>query len=158
MDREKCCPRLDKGEWDKKEFVWKEKPFYRTKYRSAFYIPLNLGGVVKKAMDEISGRDLIPEQVMMLSREESMFSSTLLVSIKEDAGADDLPTEKLSGKYLAMLFEGSYKETGNWVKEMENYLKEKGERVGELLFWYVTCPKCVKKYESAQTVIFAKIC
>ena len=155
MDKEKCCPRLDKDDWDKKEFIWKQKPFYRTKYRSAFYMPLNLDGVIKKAMDEISKHDLLPEQVMMLSKEESMFSSTLLVSIKEDA--DDLPTEKLSGKYLAMLFEGDYRETGNRVKEMEDYLKETGERAEELLFWYVTCPKCVKEYGSAQEVIFAKI-
>lgn len=157
MDKEKCCPKLDKGEWDKKEFVWKDKPFYKTKYRSAFHIPLNFGGVVTKAMDVLTKHDLLSEPVVMLSKEELMFSSTLLISIKEDVNAEDMPTEKLSGKYLAMLFEGDYRKTGIWVKEMEEYLKEKGKKAEELLFWYVTCPRCTKKYGSAQEVIFAKV-
>jgi len=31
------------------------------------------------------------------------------------------------------------------------------KEIKELLFWYVTCPGCTKKYGSAQTVIFARI-
>ena len=48
-------------------------------------------------------------------------------------------------------------ETPKWIKKVQNYFKEQKKEIKELLFWYVTCPKCTKKYGSAQTVIFARI-
>ena len=155
MTEEKCCPQLVKENWDKKEVQWKEKPFYKTKYHSLFHIPINFGGVVRKAMEEISSRSLDEEPLMMFSKEESMFSSILLISLKRDT--EDLETEKLSGRYISMIFENGYRQTPKWIKEVERYVEKQGKVAGELLFWYVTCPRCAKKYGKTQTVIFAKV-
>lgn len=155
MSEEKCCPRLNAEDWDRKEMEWNNKLFYRTKYRSIFHIPLNIGSVVTKAIAELDSKGLAEDPTLMLSREESMFSSTMLLSLNQDTS--ELNTEKLSGKYASRLFEGSYRETRKWVKEIKQYCEGTGKEAKELLFWYVTCPKCAKKYGGAQTVIFAKV-
>ncbi|TET28262.1 hypothetical protein E3J68_03285 [Candidatus Aerophobetes bacterium] len=155
MTEEKCCPQLKKEDWDKKEVEWKEKPFYKTKYHSLFHIPINFGGVVRKAMEEITSRDLDEEPAMMFSKEESMFSSTLLISLKRDA--KDLETERLSGKYISMIFENGYRQTPKWMRELGKYIEGQGKVAKDFLFWYVTCPRCARKYGKTQTVIFAKV-
>ena len=155
MAQEKCCPKLIKGDWDKKEVQWKEKPFYKTKYYSLFHIPINFGGVVRKAMEEITSRGLDEEPVMMFSKEDSMFSATLLISLRRDA--KDLETVKLSGRYISMIFENGYRQTSKWVGEVRRYVEGQGKVAKELLFWYVTCPRCAKKYGKTQTVIFTKV-
>jgi len=155
MAEEKCCVRLDAADWDKKEIEWEDKPFYKAKYRTIFHIPLNIGGVVTRTMAELDSRGLAEDPPMMLSKEESMFSSTMLFSLNEDAS--DLNTEKLSGKYASRLFEGGYREMGKWIRETKLYCSEIGKEAKELLFWYATCPKCAKKYGGVQTVIFAKV-
>ena len=91
----------------------------------------------------------------MFSKEESMFSSTLLISLKRDA--KDLETERLSGKYISMIFENGYGQTPKWTRQVERYMKEQGKVAVELLFWYATCPKCARKYGKTQKVIFAKV-
>ena len=155
MAQEKCCPKLVKEDWDRKEVQWKEKPFHKTKYYSLFHIPINFGGVVKKAMEEIASRGLDEEQVMMFSKEDSMFSSTLLLSLRGDA--EDLETVKLSGRYISMIFENGYRQTSKWIGKVRRYVEEQDKVAKELLFWYVTCPRCAKKYGKTQTVIFAKV-
>ncbi len=155
MTQEKCCLKLVKEDWDKKEVQWKEKPFYKTKYYSLFHIPINFGGVVKEAMEEITSRGLDEEQVMTFSKEDSIFSSTLLLSLRRDA--EDLETVKLSGRYISMIFENGYRQTSKWIGKVRRYVEGQGKVAKELLFWYVTCPRCAKKYGKAQTVIFAKV-
>ncbi|MBI4302835.1 MAG: hypothetical protein HY665_00645 [Chloroflexi bacterium] len=153
--QEQCCPRLRAEDWDKKELVWNSKPFYRTKYRSLLHMPLNIGGVTTRAMGQIRTIGLTEEPTIMLSKEESMFGSTLLLSVKQES--QDIPTAKLSGKYVTRLFEGNYRYVGKWANEMKRYLVEIKKEPKEMLFWYVTCPKCAKKYGSAQTVILAAV-
>jgi len=150
-----CCPRLNEADWDKKEMEWRGKPFYRTKYWSIFHMPLNIGGVTTKAMAELDSKGLVEDPTLMLSREESMFSSTLLLSMNQDT--DDPKVERLSGNYVSRLFQGSYRDTSKWIKETMQYCEETGREARDLLFWYVTCPKCAEKYGGAQTVIFAKV-
>ncbi len=155
MTEEKCCPRLKKEDWDKKEVEWKEKPFYKTKYHSLFHIPINFGAVVGKAMEEITSRGLDEEPAMTFSKEESIFSSTLLIALKRDA--KDLETERLSGKYISMIFENGYRQTPKWIREVEKYIEGQGKVAKDFLFWYVTCPRCARKYGKTQTVILAKV-
>lgn len=149
-----CCPLLKAGDWNKKVFKWRDKPFYRTSYLSIFHIPLNLGSVITKTMSELESKKLVKPPILMLSKEDGLFSSTMLISLARDA--KDLPVEKLTGEFTSMLFEGDYKDTGKWVQEILNYVQSKGKKTDYLLFWYGTCPKCAKEYGKAQTVIFAK--
>ena len=41
-----CCKRLLPEEWDQKEIVWRDKPFYRDRYFSFLHVPLNFGGKI----------------------------------------------------------------------------------------------------------------
>jgi hypothetical protein len=150
-----CCPRLKASEWHKKIHRWKKKPFYKTKYLSLFHIPLNYGSVVTQAVDHLDNTDLMETPAIMLAKEDGLFSSTLLISLKKTDNG--LPVEKISGDFISLLFHGDYKDTGKWINKTLEYLKSIGKDTNDLFFWYVTCPGCAKEYGSAQTVIFAKI-
>lgn len=150
-----CCPRLKPEDFDRKVFGWKDKPFYKAKYLSFFRMPLTYGSAVKNAMAELKSRNLAADPMLMLSGEESMFYSSLLVEMSRDDST--VPVRKLSGRFLSMLFEGSYRNTSRWVKETVEYCKSQGHETTELYFFYATCPKCARHYGKAQTVIFAKI-
>lgn len=154
MAKNCSCVELKKSDWDEKEFSWKNKIFYKTKYKEFMHIPLNYSKVLAKAEDQIkkAGVEL---DGFTLSGEESMFSSSLMIPVKSEKA--DLPTEKLSGTYIARLFEGQYKEAGDWAKEMVNFVHGKQKEVNKLWFWYATCPKCAKKLGKVQTVIFAEV-
>ncbi|MFH1126446.1 MAG: hydrolase [Candidatus Altiarchaeota archaeon] len=150
-----CCPRLKSDDWDKKTFEWKNKPFYKTKYLSFFRIPLTYRGAVKKSLEVLKAKGLVRDPMLMLAEEESMFYSTLLVEMSGDD--ENLPVRRLSGTYVSMFFEGGYRDTPRWIREMVDYCTIQGERPKELYFFYATCPKCAKYYGSAQTVLFARI-
>lgn len=155
MAVECCCPKLKPGDWDKKISDWNDKPFYKTKYFSFFRIPITYNSAVKKAMAKLKSKNLVKDPMLMLAGEESMFYSTLLIEISKDDRT--LPVKKISGTFISMYFEGSYRDTPKWVREVVEYCMAKGRQTKELYFFYATCPKCVKKYGSAQTVIFARV-
>jgi hypothetical protein len=148
------CPILEKGDWDGKEFVWKNKPFYKTKYKEFMHMPLNFGKVLSRALDKMQNAG-VESEGFCLSGEEGTFSSSLLIPIKD--GKSGLEQEKISGTFLTKIFEGQYKEAGDWAKEMVNYVHGKQKEVKKLWFWYATCPKCAKEIKKVQTVIFAEL-
>ncbi|MEK7096634.1 MAG: hydrolase [Patescibacteria group bacterium] len=150
----KCnCKELKKSDWDEKEFIWKNKVFYKTKYKEFMHIPLNFGKVITKAFKEIE-KNKIETDGFTLSGEENVFSSSLMIPLKTKS--DKLPTETMSGSFMTKLFEGQYKDAGDWAKEMTNYVHGKQKEVAKLWFWYAICPKCAKKMGKVQTVIFAE--
>lgn len=106
-------------------------------------------------MQKRGSAGLLKDIPIILSKEEGLFSSTLLISLQREA--KDLPIERISGRFISMLFEGKYSETPKWIKAMQEHCQKQGKEIKELLFWYITCPKCAKKYGAAQTVIFARI-
>lgn len=150
-----CCPKLAAEDFDRKVFGWEDKPFYKTKYFSFFHMPLTYGSAVNKAMAELKSRGLAADPTLMLSGEESMFYSSLLIEMSRDGNS--VPVRRLSGKFISMFFEGSYRDTGRWVKEVVEYCRSRDYETKELFFFYATCPKCARHYGKAQTVIFAKI-
>ncbi|MDD5045427.1 MAG: hypothetical protein PHG51_07815 [Candidatus Omnitrophica bacterium] len=150
MDKEHC-EWLESVNWDEKEFNWKNKPFFVTKYKEFMHMPLNYGKVLAKALEKIGDRR---EDQFTLSGEESLLSSSLLVPVTEEG---NFPVEKISGTVLTRLFEGNYSDIKSWIKEMTNYVRGKDKEVKKFWFWYPTCPKCAKKYGKVQTVIFAQV-
>lgn len=150
-----CCPILNREEWDRKAWSWDSKPFYKTAYWSFFRIPLTYGGAVKKGLEVLRQKNLLKDPMLMLSGEESMFYSTLLIEMNKDD--QSVPVKKLSGNFMSMFFEGEYRDSPKWIREVVEYCMSKGKQTKELYFFYATCPKCAKKYGKAQTVIFAKV-
>ncbi|QLJ52794.1 MAG: hypothetical protein Sv326_0619 [Candidatus Fermentimicrarchaeum limneticum] len=150
-----CCPRFDPAPWDGKEIEWKNKLFLKDHIRSFFHIPLNFGNVMVKNMERIKEAGALAPKPLMLSDEKSLWGADIYIAVnKEVPGADMV---KISGTFLSKVFEGPYKETGKWVKEMQEYMKSKGKEMREMYFFYTTCPACAKYYGKNYTVILAKI-
>lgn len=154
MANEKHCIPLTSEEWNEKEFKWKNKPFFKAKYKEFMHMPLNYGKVLEQSKKKIEAAGGICGD-FTLSGEESTFSSSLLIPLEELGSG--LVIESLSGIFLTKLFEGNYSEVGRWAKEMTNYVRGKEREVKKLWFWHATCPKCAKELKKIQTVIFAEV-
>lgn len=150
-----CCPRFDPKNWEEKEFVFKDKLFLKAKTFNFFHVPLNIKSMYKNAWAKIMDSKAAKDEFLVLSFDPSPWKGEHYFAVgKEIAGAE---MARLSGKYLTKVFEGPFKEAKNWVKKMENYVKEKGKDLKKLYFFYTTCPKCAKHYGKNYVVAFAEV-
>jgi hypothetical protein len=156
MNEEKiCCPQFDPTLWDGKTFEWNNKKFVKDKVFTLFYMPINFGGVMTRLVKKIEEAGATMPDGLALSDHTSKWNMNLYVAVdKEIAGTENIT---LSGKFLSKVYEGNFKETGNWMKEFENYAKGKGLSISKMYMWYTTCPKCAKKYGKNYVVIVARI-
>lgn len=150
-----CCPRFNPELWDEKEIKWKDKLFLRDHVWCFFHIPLNFGEVITRNMAKIEKAKAFPPDAIVLTKDDSLWRSEMYLSINHKI--PETKTETISGTFLTKVFEGSYKNIGNWIKEMKKFVESKGEEIEKLYFNYTTCPKCAKFYGKNYTVIFAKI-
>jgi len=135
-----CCPRFDPGPWDDKEITFQDKLFVKDHVRSFFHIPLNFGKVMVKNMEMIK---------------QAVWGADIYIAVaKEVPGAK---MKKISGTFLTKVFEGPYKNAGQWAKEMKEYVKTKAREIKKMYFFYTTCPKCAEFYGKNYTVILAKV-
>ncbi len=152
---DECCKHLSPAEWDKKEIIWRDKPFFKDHYAAFLHVPLNLGQKIVKGLEKVKESGLTAEQ-MVLTRNDTLWGADLLIPISRNAKRFE--TEVVSGKFLTRLFEGHYGDMRRWINETKKWCEEKGAKVQEFIFWYPTCPKCAKKRgDQAQVVVFAKI-
>jgi len=108
-----------------------------------------------KNMELIKEEDALNPQPLMLSDEQSPWKSNIYIGVsKEVPGAE---MEKISGAFLAKVFEGHYKNMRIWVEEMKNYVKSKDKEIKKMYFFYTTCPRCAKFYGKNYTVILAEV-
>ena len=150
-----CCPRFNPEPWDEKEVTWQDRLFLKDHVRSFLHIPLNMGKVMVKNMEKIEEADALTPEPLMLSDEKSLWGSDIYIAVsKEVPGAE---MARVSGTLLTKVFEGPYKNTGTWVKEMEAYVKSKGKEFKALYFFYTTCPACAKVYGKNYTVLLATV-
>jgi hypothetical protein len=150
-----CCRHLSPAEWDQKEIVWRDKPFYKDHYLAFLHVPINFGGKIIKGLDKVNEAGLSSEQ-MVLTRNDTLWGADLLIPISRNAKR--FKTEIISGKFFTKLFEGHYGDMGKWIGETKKWCKEKGANAQEFIFWYATCPKCAKKRgDKVQVVVFVKV-
>lgn len=150
-----CCKRFDPGPWNEKEVAFHEKLFLKDRVAGIFHIPLNFGRVMVKNMEKIQKAGALAREPLMLSDENSLWGSDIYIAVeKEVPGAE---TRRISGSFLAKVFEGPYSGMGKWIKEMEAFVKSKGKTAKKMYFFYTTCPKCAKAYGKNYTVILAEI-
>ncbi len=150
-----CCKRFDPTPWMDKEIVFKDKLFTKSKVMSIFHIPLNFDKVIVKQMDLITKAGALPSDSLLLSDENSLFGSDLYVAVTKDVPGAQMT--KVSGTFLSKVFEGPYQNMGNWIKEMESYVKAKGKKMSKMYFFYTTCPACAKAYGKNYTVMLAQV-
>ncbi len=150
-----CCPRFNPVPWDNKEVIFEDRLFLKNHVRTFLHIPLGFGKVMLKNMTRIKEADALAPEPLMLYEAKSLFGADLYIAVtKEVPGAE---MARVSGTFLSKVFEGPFKDTGRWVKEMRQYVKSKGRDMKNVFFFYTTCPACAKVYGKNYTVLLAEV-
>jgi hypothetical protein len=151
-----CCPRFEPAAWEGREFQWTDKLFVKDKVRCLWYIPLGFGRVVTRLMEKISAADAFtPDPPLSLSDHTSKWNMDLYIEVTRPVEGAKLA--RLSGTYLAKVFEGPFKETGRWCKQMTEWVQARGKKIQKLFMYYTTCPQCARHYGKNYVVILARV-
>jgi len=150
-----CCPRFDPKPWDGKEIKWNDRLFLKDHARSLFHIPFGFGKMMVRDMEIIKKADALPPQPLMLSNSKSMWGTDVYIAVSKDVPGAEMA--RISGTFLCKVFEGPYKNTGKWTKEMQEHVKSKKREIKKLYFFYTTCPACAKVYGKNYVVILAEV-
>ncbi len=151
-----CCPRFAPEPWDQKTWQWENKLFLKDRVRCLFYMPLNFGKVMVRNLDRIEKAGAFtPAPPVVLSDHTSRWNMDIYIEIsKEIPGAEHA---RLSGSFLSKVFEGPFKDTGKWCRQMAEWVQAQGKTIKRQLMYYTTCPKCAKHYGKNYVVILAEV-
>lgn len=148
------CPKLKKGDWDRKRFDWNDKPFLMLKYRSFLGIPINKRYTEKKAVKMLNEKDLLPGIPLILLRNETIWGGEVLVEL---ACEDPISNCHVSGSFFTMFFEGHFKDMGKWYKRLRKECKRLKMKINEIVAYYPLCDLCCDMHGKAQLVLIASI-
>ena len=152
-----CCAVPDVSAWDEREVTLKNKLFIRGYTRSVFYVPLNMSKVMARLQSqaEDSAAEMPPQEAMILSRELSPWKAEHLYAVQHTVdGADNVA---LSGNYLTKVFDGPFKDAGQWHKQLLAYVKAHRKTADKTYFFYTTCPNCAKRYGKNYVIGLAQV-
>lgn len=151
-----CCPEFDPKAWEGQLFQFDNKLFMKVTTHSFLHMPLNMNSVMKKAMQGVNAAGAREsDEYIMLSDEVSPWKCDHYVSVdKKVPGAEMV---RLSGIYLAKVFEGSFKNMGLWHEQLIEYVRSRGAKLVKIYFSYTTCPRCARVYGKNYVVGFAQI-
>jgi hypothetical protein len=150
-----CCPKFEPAPWDGKIFEWNNKKFIKDKVFTLFYIPINFGRVIVRMLRKVEQSQGVVPDWLCLSDHTSKWNMDLYLAVDKEIPAAVNTT--LSGKYFSKVYEGNFKETGNWCKDFAACAKDKGLNVQKYFMWYTACPKCAKKYGKNYVVIVGRV-
>ena len=111
-----CCPRFNPEPWDEKEVSWVDKAFLQDRVWCLFWIPINMNSVMKRCMGKVQDADAADTQAVVLYECLSMWSANVYISVGRDVPEANMT--RISGDFLTKVYEGPYKECGNWAKSM----------------------------------------
>lgn len=153
-EEKECCPKFNPEPWDNTVHEWRDKPFVKDHVFTIWYMPLNFGKVIARLMRLVEKTgNLIPDY-LCLSDHTSKWNMDIYLAVNERiAGADNTV---LSGKFFSKVYEGPFRDSGNWMKDFSITLKNKGLIARRYFWWYTTCPKCARKYGKNYVVVFAE--
>ena len=151
-----CCPKFNPVGWDEQELHFKDKLFVKAKTKSIFHIPINFGSVFPKTFSDIEKANAhSDDDFIVLSYDPSAWTGEHYFSVTKDIPGHEMV--KMTGEYLTRVFEGPFKNAPKWEKEMEAFVKEKGEKADKTYFFYTTCPKCAKVYGKNYVVAVSQL-
>jgi hypothetical protein len=160
---DECCPEFSLEKWDKKTFNWDNKQFIKETIPTLFHVPFPsmIGKKITKMMDLATRANKIDskkDEVLILFQDPSAFRSNIYISVTGDVpGANNV---KISGTFIARVYDGSYNEIIKFVKDMNAYLEKEGKKIppnDEYYIHYAYCPKCAQKFGHNYMILFAKI-
>ena len=150
-----CCEPFDPEPWQDKEITWNDKLFVKDRVISFLHIPLNFGQKVVKNMKLIEAVSAKSEYQLMLTDEKSPWGTDIYISVSRNVPDAQMAT--LSGTFLTKVFEGPYRNAGQWAEMMKKYVVDKNKNLKKLYFSYTTCPRCAKAYGKNYVILFAQI-
>ena len=150
-----CCPKFDPAPWDGKVRSWDHKKFVKDRVRTLFYMPINFGAVMKRIIGKVERAGAMSSEQMCLSDHTSKWTMDVYLAVDKDVeGVDNVV---VSGQYLSKVYDGDFKETGKWCKDLAGFAEGQGMTVKKWYMWYTTCPKCAKKYGKNYVAILAEV-
>jgi hypothetical protein len=154
-----CCPKFDPEPWHDREITWENKLFVKDTVMQFMHMPLpgTFGRTVGRMWKKIEEAGASPdtEDFLMLAAEASPWKGELYINVlKEIPNAENV---RLSGTYITKVFDGPYNAVPKWIKEIDQYVHERGKTVRKYYFHYTTCPKCAKIYGHNYVVAFAEV-
>jgi len=159
MEKE-CCPKFNVKKWDKKVFVWKNKPFLKESIHTFFHIPFppTIGKKITKMWALSNNAKKVSkkkDEILILFRDPSAFKSEIYLSVTgKVSGANNA---NISGTFASKVFAGGYNSIPKFIRQMNQYLAKKGKTANDYYIHYAYCPKCAKKYGNNYMILFAKI-
>lgn len=152
-----CCSEFNPKRFEGKTHIWKDKLFLQDGVLQIMHMPLNMGSVIKRMFKKIEDAHAMPrtEDFLMLCYDPSPWKSEIYMTIDRDI--PDGRVAKLTGTFLSKVYDGPYNAVPNWIKDMDNYVANKGKTVKKYYFHYAYCPKCSKKYGHNYCIAFAQV-
>lgn len=150
-----CCARLDVAKWDGREHLWQDKLFLKDHVRAVMHVPLNMGAVMARDQKAVEDAAAWPEDPLWLSDEVSPWGSDMYVAV--DHPVPGTETVTLSGTFLSKVFEGPYRDVGQWIRAMEDHVASTGRQARRHLLYYATCPRCAKTFGKNQVVVITQV-
>ncbi len=154
-EEQECCPKFDSKSWDGQIIEWGNKRFVKESVFTLFYMPINFGGVIRKLDKDVRDSNAKFVDNLCLSDHTSKWNMDIYLAVDTDIPERENIT--ISGKFISKVFEGSYRDTGKWCDEFDDYVKAKDLKIEKQYMWYTTCPKCAKKYGENYVVIVGEI-
>lgn len=157
MKNEVCCPRFEPKLWDDKVIEWKDKKFIKGNVKTFMFMPLNFGKEITRLMNLVESSEAKVEDNLCLSVHPSKWNMDIYLAV--DKEIPNAQNTNISGNFYSKVYEGPFNKTGEWMKDFEQNLKEKGYNsdIKDAYMWYTTCPKCSKKYGKNYVVVLAEI-
>ena len=121
---EECCPEFNPVQWDGQIITWENKKFVKARVCTLFYMPLNFGSVITKINRKIEKSGAEIPDYLCLSDHTSSWNMDIYMAVNKDVEGEVNTT--ISGQYLAKVYEGDFKETGQWMKDYTVFSKSKG--------------------------------
>ncbi|MBF4692439.1 hydrolase [Fusibacter ferrireducens] len=151
-----CCPRFHPEKWHDQIMNLENYQFVKVFTKSMLHMPLNMGKVFSKTMNEITaaGAD-VKDKYLILSRDLSAWKAEHYFLVEKEV--QGLENTKLSGDFFTSVYEGEFKEMPTWMKDLKEKTNGKGLETDDFMAFYTTCPKCAKHYGKNYVVLFTKI-
>jgi hypothetical protein len=151
-----CCPKFNPQGWDAQELHFRDKRFIRATTRSVMHVPLNMSKVFARVMAHIEKAGAMnASDYIVLSRDTSAFAAEHLFAVPKAVPDEEMTT--LSGDFISKVFEGPYKNAGQWREDMADLVRARGSEPKSVWFFYTTCPKCAKTYGENYVVGVAEL-
>ncbi len=151
-----CCPKFNPKGWDAQELHFRDKRFVRATTRSLMHVPLNMSKVFARVMAHLEQAGAMDaSDYIVLSRDTSAFAGEHLFAVPKAVTEEEMTT--LSGDFITKVFEGPYKNAGQWHKDMTDLVRARGSEPKSIWFFYTTCPKCAKAYGENYVVGVAEL-